>query len=314
MDKPLYLWVLFIAIVISLLIFDLGVLHKKNREISLKESLWMSFFYIFIACLFGVWIWYLQGLDSFAQYMTGFLVEKTLALDNIFLISMVFTSLSIPRKYQHRVLFWGILGVIVLRALMIGLGAIIVAQFQWVLYLFSVVMILTGIKMLVIPSKPVDISKNPVLLWLRRHWRITKELHDEKFFVSLTDNEGSQKKLYATPLFIALVLIEFIDVIFAIDSIPAIFAITQDPYIIYTSNIFAILGLRALYFALAAIVGRFYYLKPALAFVLIFIGSKIFIADYLGIDKFPPVLSLSVTFTLLFGGIVLSLLNKNQEH
>lgn len=313
MEKSLSIWVLFIVFVLALLFFDLGFFHKKSKEINFKESLSMSCFYIFIAFLFGFWIWHLKGLNGFAEYTTGFLVEKSLALDNIFVISMVFTTLSIPKKYQHRVLFWGILGVIVLRALMIGLGAIVVAQFKWVLYLFSAFMIITGIKMLFLPEKPMDISKNPILLWMQRNFRVTKELHEDKFFVWVQQSDtDTRKKLYVTPLLVALVLIEFIDVIFAIDSIPAIFAITQDTYIVYTSNIFAILGLRALYFALAAVIGQFRYLKYALSLVLIFIGSKIFIADAFDLVKIPPLLSLSVTLGLLGGGVLLSLMKKKE--
>lgn len=246
MEKSLLMWGIFIAVVLILLILDLGVFHKKDSEIGFKESLWMSVFYIIMALLFGMWIWHIKGLDSFAEYITGFLVEKSLALDNIFLISLVFSSLSIPLKYQHRVLFWGILGVIVLRAIMIGLGVQIIAHFELILYIFAVFMILTGIKMFFMSHKPADISQNPLLIWMRKHLRITDQLHGQKFFAYQDVAQSKTKKLFVTPLFIALVMVEFIDLIFAVDSIPAIFAITQDPYIVYTSNIFAILGLRAL--------------------------------------------------------------------
>ncbi|MDP2192994.1 MAG: TerC family protein [Alphaproteobacteria bacterium] len=312
MEKSLFMWVLFISVVLILLILDLGVFHKKNREIGFKESLWMSTFYIIMAVLFGGWIWYIKGINGFAEYMTGFLVEKSLALDNIFLISLVFTSLSIPPKYQHRVLFWGILGVIILRAIMIGLGVKIITQFEWILYIFAAFMIMTGIKMFFVSNKPLEISKNPLLIWMRKHLNITDKLHDEKFFIYQKIGETSQKKLFVTPLFIALIMVEFIDLIFAVDSIPAIFAITQDPYIVYTSNIFAILGLRALYFALASIIDRFYYLKYALAAVLIFIGSKMFIADALQITKIPPIISLSVTFGILLSGVLLSFVREKR--
>lgn len=306
MEKSLFMWGVFIAVVLILLILDLGVFHKKDREIGFKESLWMSAFYILMALFFGLWVWYIKGLDGFAEYITGFLVEKSLALDNIFLISLVFSSLSIPLKYQHRVLFWGVLGVIVLRAIMIGLGVQIITHFEWILYIFAAFMILTGIKMFFMSHKPVDISQNPLLIWMRKHLRITDKLHDQKFFVYQDVTQSNTKKLFVTPLFISLVMVEFIDLIFAVDSIPAIFAITQDPYIVYTSNIFAILGLRALYFALASIIDRFYYLKYALAAVLIFIGSKIFIADALNLAKIPPMLSLTITFTILVSGVVCS--------
>jgi len=313
MEKSLFMWGVFIAIVLILLTLDLGVFHKKDREIGFKESLWMSAFYILMALFFGVWVWYIKGLDGFAEYITGFLVEKSLALDNIFLISLVFSSLSIPLKYQHRVLFWGILGVIVLRAIMIGLGVQIITRFEWILYIFAAFMIFTGIKMFFMSSKPVEISQNPLLIWMRKHLNITDKLHDQRFFVYQNVCDSKTKKLFVTPLFISLVMVEFIDLIFAVDSIPAIFAITQDPYIVYTSNIFAILGLRALYFALASIIDRFYYLKYALAAVLIFIGSKIFIADALNLAKIPPMLSLTITVTILALGVLCSFLREKKS-
>lgn len=311
-EKSILMWGIFISIVLILLILDLGVFHKKDREIGFKESLWMSAFYIVMSLIFGLWVWYIKGLDSFAEYITGFLVEKSLALDNIFLISLVFSSLSIPLKYQHRVLFWGILGVIVLRAIMIGLGVQIITRFEWILYVFAAFMVFTGIKMFFISHKPVEISSNILLIWMKKHLNITDKLHAQKFFVYQKVPQSTTKKLFVTPLFISLVMVELIDLIFAVDSIPAIFAITQDPYIVYTSNIFAILGLRALYFALASIIDRFYYLKYALATVLIFIGSKIFIADALDLAKIPPMLSLTITFTILVSGVICSFLREKE--
>lgn len=313
MENAVLMWVAFISIVLTLLALDLGVFHKKDQEIGFKESLWMSSFYILIALIFGFWVWYIKGLDGFAEYLTGFLVEKSLALDNIFLISLVFSSLSIPQKYQHRVLFWGILGVIVLRAIMIGLGVQIITQFEWILYIFAAFMIFTGIKMFFISDKPVEISDNLLLIWMRKHLNITDKLHNQKFFVYQSVSQTKTKKLFVTPLFISLVMVEFIDLVFAVDSIPAIFAITQDPYIVYTSNIFAILGLRSLYFVLASIIDRFYYLKYALAAVLVFIGSKIFIADAINLTKIPPMLSLTITFTILASGVVFSFIREKNE-
>jgi tellurite resistance protein TerC len=310
MGNSLFRWGVFISVVLTLLVLDLGVFHKKEREIGFRESLWMSFFYILIAFIFGLWVGFIKGVDSFAAYITGFLVEKSLALDNIFLISMIFTALSIPLKYQHRVLFWGILGVIVLRAIMIGLGVHIIAKFEWVLYLFAAFMIFTGIKMFFISHKSVEISDNPLLIWMRKHLNITEKLHNQKFYLYQLDPKSKTKKFFVTPLFIALIMVEFTDLVFAVDSIPAIFTITQDPYVIYTSNIFAILGLRALYFALAAIIDRFYYLKFALAVIMIFIGSKIFIADALNLAKIPPLLSLTITLTILAAGILFSFRKK----
>ena len=306
----MFIWGVFLFIVILLMAFDLKIGHKENQEPTFNTSVKISIIYIIIALLFGLWVWYIKGLNSFAEYITGFLIEKSLALDNIFLISLIFANLSIPPKYQHRVLFWGILSVIILRAIMIGLGSKIISHFEWILYLFAAFMILTGLKMLFISHKPVDISKNSLLICLKKHLNITNELHDQKFYIYKTESKTGIKKLFFTPLFIALVMIEFVDLVFAVDSIPAIFAITKDPYIVYTSNIFAILGLRALYFALAAIIERFYYLKYSLAVVLIFIGSKLFIADALGIVKIPPILSLLVTFIILGCGILYSYIKK----
>ena len=307
LGKPIWMWAAFIGIVLILLIFDLGILQKNTHEISLKESLLLSLFYVFLACGFGAWVWYYLGDVSGKEYFTGYIIEKTLSIDNIFVMSLIFSFFHIPRILQHRVLFWGILGVLVLRALMIGVGATLIAEFSWMLYIFAIFLIFTGIKMLVVTESDPDISKNPVLKLLRKYVKISNELHGEKFFVRVLDPNTNSKVTWVTPLFVALILIELADIVFAIDSIPAIFSITQDPFIVYTSNIFAILGLRALYFVLAAIIHRFYYLRPALALVLIFIGSKMFIADILGIEKIPASISLSITLGLLTSGVIVSI-------
>lgn len=307
LGKPVWMWTLFAALVTGMLVLDLGVLHRKSREIGVRESLWMSAFYIAVALAFGLWVWVSLGAQSATEYVTGFLVEKTLALDNIFVISLIFTYFAIPAAYQHRVLFWGILGVIVLRAIMIGLGAALVAEYAWILYLFAIFLVATGVKMLVLGDKLPDIEANPVLRLLRRTMRVTPRLHGKRFFVTEPDPRTGKAVLWATPLFLALVLIEIVDLIFAVDSVPAIFAITTDPFVVYTSNIFAILGLRALYFALAAVIGRFKYLKQALALVLVFIGGKIFVADLMGWEKFPASVSLGVTLALILGGVLYSL-------
>jgi tellurite resistance protein TerC len=212
----------------------------------------------------------------------------------------------VPRAYQHRVLFWGILGVIVLRGIMIGLGATIVASYSWVLYVFAVFLIFTGIKMMFVGDSEHNIADNPLLKFIKKRFRVTEELHGNNFFVQKPDASGKMVR-FATPLFIALILIEIADLVFAVDSVPAVFTITTDPYIVYTSNIFAILGLRALYFALAAILHRFAYLKYALSLLLVFIGSKIFVADLMGWEKFPPSWSLGITFAILTAGVVFSL-------
>jgi tellurite resistance protein TerC len=315
LGKPAWLWLAFAAIVAALLAFDLGVLHRGDREIEVRESLLLSGGYIGLGLAFGAWVWWYLGAQSGMEYLTGFMVEKTLAMDNVFVIAMIFAFFAVPRRYQHRVLFWGILGVVVLRAIMIGLGAALVTQFSWVLYLFGAFLVLTGIKMLVMIDHTYDVADSRVVKWLRSRMRVTPEPVGNRFFVKLpapdvpggppSTNPAAKAVWWATPLFFALVLIEFVDVIFAVDSVPAIFAITQDPFIVYTSNIFAILGLRALYFALAAMIHRFRYLKYALAAVLVFIGAKIFAVNLFG--KMPAWISLSVTFGLLAAGVLYSL-------
>ncbi len=300
-----WLWLSFVAIVVILLSLDLGVLHKEDREIEVKESLWLSAGYIGIAVIFGSWVWWYLGAQSGMQYFTGYLIEKSLSMDNVFVIALIFSYFAIPRQYQHRVLFWGILGVIVLRAIMIGLGAALVSQFSWILYIFGAFLVLTGIKMWIIADHMPDIANNPLLKFLRKRMRVTEKVEGNAFFVQRADPASGKMVRYATPLFLALCLVEFVDLVFAVDSVPAIFAITTDPFIVYTSNIFAILGLRALYFALAAMIHRFTYLKYALALVLVFIGTKIFLVGIIG--KIPPVISLSVTFGLIAGGVIYSM-------
>jgi tellurite resistance protein TerC len=248
-----------------------------------------------------------MGPTAGMNYVTGFVIEKSLAMDNVFVIAMIFTYFAVPREYQHRVLFWGILGVIVLRAIMIALGATIVSQFGWVLYIFAAFLIATGIKMWVFADKEYDVGSSPVLKWVRKRFNVTDQFHGNRFWVRVTSADGGRGRWFMTPLFLSLAMVEVVDVVFAVDSVPAIFAITTDPFIVYTSNIFAVLGLRALYFALAAMVHRFHYLKYALAVLLVFIGSKIFVADALGIAKIPPILSLSVTFAILAAGVAYSL-------
>ncbi len=307
LGKPTWMWLAFLGIVIALLTFDLGVLHKKTREIEVKESLILSVVYITLGLAFGVWVWWYLGAELGMAHMTTFVVEKMLGIDNVFVIAIIFSFIAVPRPYQHRVLFWGILGVIVLRAIMIGLGATLVAQFGWVLYILAAFLIATGVKMLVLADKEYSIANNPIVAFMRKHFNVTNKPHGEKFFVQKPHPASGKAVWFMTPPFMALVLIEVADVIFAVDSVPAIFALTTDPFIVYTSNIFAILGLRALYFVLAAMITRFTYLKTALAVVLISIGSKIFIADLLGIVKFPPAVSLSITFAILAFGVVYSL-------
>lgn len=311
LGKPAWIWVVFIAIVIALLVFDLGVLHREQREIGVRESLLLSAGYITAGLLFGTWVWWYLGAESGMAYFTGFLIEKSLSMDNVFVIALIFGFLGIPRLYQHRVLFWGILGVIVLRAIMIGLGAVLVKEFSGILYVFGAFLVITGVKMWFAADEEPDIARNPLLRFLRKRMRVTDGLRGNAFLVREPHPVTGQPVLWATPLLLALVLVEAADLVFAVDSVPAIFAITADPFIVYTSNIFAILGLRALYFALAAMIHRFYYLKFALALVLVFIGSKIFLVGIIG--KIPAVISLSVTFGLIAGGVLYSLWKTRQD-
>ena len=305
LGKPTWLWLIFLAIVGALLVFDLGVLHKQDKELGVGESLVLSAFYIAIAVVFGVWVWWSMGPTSGIQYFTGYALEKALSIDNVFVISIIFGYFAIPARYQYRALLWGIIAVLVLRGIMIALGAALVQQYEWVLYIFGAFLIATGIKMLVVGEAQHDVSANPVVRFLSRRMRLTQELHGSSFFVRKPDPKTGRMVRYATPLFLALVVINIADLVFAVDSVPAIFAITTDTYIVFTANIMAILGLRALYFALAAMVHRFEYLKYALAVVLVFIGGKIFWNQIVG--KVDPAISLGVTLSLIGAGVAFSL-------
>ena len=314
LGTPAWMWAVFISLVLGLLALDLGVLNKGNKEIGVKQSLLLSLFYVTIGLSFGGWIWFQSGQQPALEYLTGFVVEKSLAMDNIFIIAMIFSYFAIPRQYQHRVLVWGILGVIVLRGIMIAGGAALVENFHWVLYIFAAFLVFTGIRMLFSSDHDEsNIGDNAVLKFLRRRLPVSKDLHGEKFIVRAPDERTGKLKTYITPLLLALIMVELADLVFAVDSIPAIFAITTDPFIVYTSNIFAILGLRALYFALAALIHRFAYLKYALAAVLVFVGSKIFVADMLDIAKIPPAVSLGVTLAILATGVIGSMWATRNE-
>jgi tellurite resistance protein TerC len=314
LGKPVWMWAGFLSIVIALLAFDLGVLNKKDKELGIAESLWLSLFYFGVAVIYGIGIWWAysagviktsDGTHAGVTYFTGYFIEKALSIDNVFVISLIFGFFAIPRQYQYRALVWGILAVIVLRGIMIAVGAALVQEYSWILYFFGAFLIATGIKMLVVPEGDPDISKNPVVKFMKKRMRVTDQLHAQKFFVHQPDPATGKVVLWATPLFLALAVINIADLIFAVDSVPAIFAITTDTFIVYTANIMAILGLRALYFALAAMVHRFEYLKYSLAIVLMFIGAKIFWNNLVG--KFPPEYSLGITVALIAGGIAYSL-------
>lgn len=311
LGQPASAWAIFFVIIVALLAFDLGFANKGDHEIGISRSLVFSAFYIAVALLFGAWVWVDLGAKAGMDYLTGFLVEKSLALDNIFVISLIFAAFAIPRAYQHRVLFWGIVGVVVLRAVMIGVGATLISNFSWILYIFGAFLFFTGVKMLFASDEPVDIEKNPVVRLVRRMIPVSSKLDGHKFLTHEPHPVTGKLRRVATPLMLALVSIEIADIVFAVDSVPAVFAITTDPYIVYTSNIFAILGLRALYFALAAAVHRFHYLKYALALVLIAVGAKIYWAHLVG--PVPSWISLGLTIGLLGGGVVVSLWKTSSE-
>ncbi|CAM3299716.1 Putative membrane-bound redox modulator Alx [Methylobacterium mesophilicum] len=309
LGKPLWMWLGFHVLIACLLAFDLGLLHRdKDHEIGVRESLLLTGFYLALGLAFGGWIWWYLGPQAGEEYVTGLVVEKSLSMDNVFVIAMILAALGIPRAAQHRVLLWGILAAVLLRGLMIGLGAALVHQVHWVLSLFAAFLIFAGLKILFSgPEEEGDFQNSAVVRWIKKTFRVTPELHGQHFAVRRPDPATGKKALWFTPLALALVLVNGADVIFAVDSVPAIFAITTDTFVVYTSNIFAILGLRALYFALAAMVDRFAYLKTALAFILIFIGAKIVVADTFGLIHVQPWVSLVVTLSLLTIGVLYSL-------
>ena len=309
-----WMWSGFAIFVVAMLAIDMLLLGKYGaQKVSTKEALTWSLVWFAMALLFGAGLW--GWLDQTAgraiadtkvmEYLTGYLLEKTLAMDNIFVFVMIFTYFSVPLQFQKRVLLYGVLGAIVLRALMILLGAWLIAQFHWVLYIFGAFLLITGIKMLIFAGHEPNLADNPILKWLKKHVRVTDEYHGDKFWMM---KNGVR---WFTPMFLVLVLIEFSDVIFAMDSIPAIFAITSDPFIVFTSNIFAILGLRALYFLLADMTQRFHLLKYGLAVVLIFVGVKMLIVDWF---KIPVAVSLAVVVMLLGTSIFLSLMATRHKN
>lgn len=306
----LWIWVGFHLLVFALLALDLGLLQRRARDMGIADSLRLSAFYVSISLLFGLFVWRAFGSQRAIEYYTGFFIEKALSIDNIFVISLIFGYFNIPQRYQYRALLWGILAVLVLRGIMIGVGGAIVHRYEWVLYLFGAFLIFTGIRMLFVPESDHNVGDSPFLRFLKRHLRVSETLHEDKFFVRLTDGKSGKLLLHVTPLFLALTVINVADIVFAVDSIPAIFAVTTDTFIVYTANIMAILGLRALYFALSAMVARFEYLSVALALILVAIGTKIFWDGIFG--KVPPLLSLAVTLLLLAGGVIASL--RKEQH
>ncbi len=304
MATNIWFWVGFNILILGMLALDLGLLGRKEHVIHFREALVRSIIWIVIALLFGVGIYLYAGSEPAIQYLTGYLIEKSLSVDNIFVMVVIFSYFGVPALYQHRVLFWGILGALVMRGIFIVLGAWLLNEFHFIIYIFGGLLVLTGIRMAVKEEKPFDGEENPIVKLTRRVLPMTPRYNGKHFF------SVENGRRYATPLQLVLVLIEFTDLVFAIDSIPAIFAVTRDPFLVYTSNVFAILGLRSLYFLLAGIIDKFRFLRFGLAFILTFVGVKMLIVDKVPI---PTSLSLIVVMGALTISIVLSLLIPAKE-
>jgi tellurite resistance protein TerC len=298
MEAPIAFWILFNAFVALMLALDLGVFHRKTHDVSLKEALTWTFVWVVLALVFNTIIYYWRGSQQALEFFTGYLIEKALSVDNIFVFIMIFSYFQIPSKYQHKILFWGILGALIMRVIFIFAGVALIEKFHFTIYIFGALLIYTGIKMFNHNNAKIEPDKNPVIRFFKKFMPVTHQLHEDKFFVRI---DGTR---FATPLFLVLILIETTDLIFAVDSIPAILAITQDQFIVYTSNVFAILGLRSLYFALAGVVHRFWLLSYGLAVVLVFVGIKMLLID---VYKIPIEWSLIFIAIIITLSIVLSL-------
>ncbi len=305
MDTPIIFWIIFNAFVLLMLALDLGVFHRKTHEVTLKEALTWTFIWIILALVFNAIIYFWRGREQALEFFTGYLVEKSLSVDNIFVFLMVFTYFRIPSLYQHKVLFWGIIGALIMRVIFIFAGVALIERFHFTIYLFGALLIYSGYKMFQHNNVKIEPDKNPVIRFFKKYMPVTADLQGDKFFVK------SGGKRFATPLFLVLLLIETTDLIFAVDSIPAILAITQDQFIVYTSNVFAILGLRSLYFALAGIVHRFWLLSYGLAVVLIFVGMKMMLIDFY---KIPIEWSLVFIAFVITASIILSLKLKKTDN
>ena len=302
MEISLWFWVGFNVVVLAMLALDLGVFHRKAHEVTLREAGTWSAVWVALALLFNLWLYLAWGAEPALQFLTGWLIEKSLSVDNIFVFAMLFTYFAVPAQYQHRVLFWGILGALVMRGVFIAAGAYVLEQFHWVIYVFGGLLVLTGIKM-ALRVEGYDPERNVVLRLVRRFLPVTTEYHGQRFWVRQAG------RWVATPLFVVLLMVEMTDLIFALDSIPAIFAVTQEPFLVYTANVFAILGLRSMYFLLAGVIHRFVYLKYGLALVLVFVGTKMMLLD---VVKVPIGLSLAAVGSVIALSIALSLLRRPE--
>jgi tellurite resistance protein TerC len=299
-----FIWAGFLLFVLLMLALDLGVFHRKSHEVKIREALIWSGVWISLALIFNVGVYFLMGKEKAIGFLTGYVIEKSLSVDNLFVFIMVFSYFNVDTRYQHKVLFWGILGALVMRAIFIFAGVALIQQFHWIIYVFGAFLIFTGIKMLVQKDEKIEPEKNPLVRLFKRFFPVTDSMHGDRFFVKIN------AKTVATPLFIVLLIIEFTDLIFAVDSIPAILAISTDTFIIFTSNVFAILGLRALYFALAGIAILFYYLKYGLSAILVFVGVKMVIA---GFFKIPVMYSLLVIVSILILSVLASVIFPKKQ-
>jgi len=304
MSSQVWMWVAFNAFVLVMLAVDLGVLHRQSHEVTLKEALLWSGIWIALALLFALGVYSWDGPQPALEFLTGYLIEKSLSVDNIFVFVLIFSYFKVPARYQHTVLFWGILGALVMRAIFIFAGIALLQRLHWILYVFGALLILTGIKMATEKDKEIHPDKNPVLKLFRRLVAVTEDYHADHFFMK----QGGQYA--ATPLFIVLLVVETTDVIFAVDSIPAILGITMDPFLVYTSNVFAILGLRALYFALAGVMRLFHYLHYGLSAILVFVGAKMLLAD---VYKLPVGVALGVIAGILLIAVIASVMRPHQR-
>lgn len=300
-----FVWFCFLGFVLAMLALDLGVFHRKSHEVKIKEALIWSGVWISLALIFNYGIYIFMGEQKAVEFLTGYVIEKSLSIDNLFVFIMLFTYFNVDTKFQHKVLFWGILGALVMRAVFIFAGVALINKFHWIIYIFGALLIFTGIKMLFHQDEKIEPDKNPLVRLFKKFFPVTEEEHGDKFFVKLNG------QTVATPLFVVLLMVEFTDLIFAVDSIPAIMAITNDTFIIFSSNVFAILGLRALYFALAGITKYFHYLKYGLSAILVFVGIKMTIVD---LYKIPIVYSLMVIASILIISVLLSVIipKKNE--
>jgi tellurite resistance protein TerC len=304
MIATIYVWIGFLAFVLLMLALDLGVFHRKSHEVKIKEALIWSFVWISMAMVFNYGIYVFMGEIKAMEFLTGYVIEKSLSIDNLFVFIMIFSYFNVDKKYQHKVLFWGILGALIMRSIFIFAGVALINKFHWIIYIFGAFLIFTGAKMLFQKDEKMDPNKNPLVRLFKRFFPVSDTMHGDRFFVKIN------AKTVATPLFIVLLLVEFTDLIFAVDSIPAVIAISSDPFIIFTSNVFAILGLRALYFALAGITQYFHYIKYGLSAILVFVGFKMLMVDFY---KIPVMISLFTILGILVISVVASLLFPKKE-